>query len=233
VVPPAWALARFFPHVGGGVSDVTRVGLRLYLALLPFLRIEVEAADRRCAGARILVANHQSWLDPIVMLSREPRLGGPARRYMFRVPVVASVLRLMDFYEAETGDPAPLARMRAGATTARDVGGGLLFFPEGTRSRTGEIGPFHRGAFRLAVELGLPIQPVVIEGLDRVLPPGSLVARMPGRYPVRVRYLDPIEPPFGDGSRRKDARALAEAVRRRMQEELARMRAARAHASQR
>jgi 1-acyl-sn-glycerol-3-phosphate acyltransferase len=75
------------------------------------------------------------------------------------------------------------------------------------------------------VDHDLPIQPVVIDGLDRVLPPGHLIAQAPGRYPVTVRYLAPIEPPFEGGTRRDVVRSLADRVRDALIAELARLRA--------
>jgi len=242
VVPLTRLLSRVWPSTLDRFSDLTRAGLRFYIASLPFFRVEVSGPTHR-DRIRVLVVNHQSWLDPIVMLSLEPRLSGPARGYMFRVPIVRSVMQLAGFYPAEAGDPAPLARMREGASGARRRGGGLLFFPEGTRSPDGEIAPFQRGAFRVAYDHALPIQPVVIEGLDRVLPPGRLLARMPGRYPVRIRYLPLVEPPFAleplaptaleptrptGSERRPTVRALAARVHASMAKELARMRAERA-----
>ena len=107
------------------------------------------------------------------MLSLERRLSGPARGYLFRTPVIRSVLKLGRFYLSDGGEPAPLDRMRQGVEEALDHRGTLLFYPEGTRTKTGEIGDFHLGAFRMAVEYKLPIQPVVIDGLDQVFPPGK------------------------------------------------------------
>jgi 1-acyl-sn-glycerol-3-phosphate acyltransferase len=92
----------------------------------------------------------------------------------------------------------------------------------------GEIGPFHRGAFRAAVDNDLPIQMVVIEGLDTVLPPGHAITPVLGRYPARIRYLEPLHPPYGSGHRRDVVRSLAEQVRNTLVDELARMRAERA-----
>jgi 1-acyl-sn-glycerol-3-phosphate acyltransferase len=103
----------------------------------------------------------------------------------------------------------------------------LLFYPEGTRSVDGEIGEFRRGAFRAAFDHELPIQPVVIEGIEQVLPPGVWLPRSPARYPVKVCYLEPLLPPFGSGERRRVVRDTAERVRRSMVEELANLRARR------
>ena len=232
VIPATLLLAGHWPGANERFNTLTRAILRLYIRTLPFLRILVDGEDRRLRGPRILVANHQSWLDPIVMISLEPGLSGPARRYMFRVPVVRTIISIAGFFPSDTGEISPLDPMHDCARAGRERGGGLLFFPEGTRSRTGEIGPFHRGAFRVAVDHELPIQPVVIDGLDRVLPPGHLIAQAPGRYPVRVRYLTPIEPPFEGGARRDVERALADQVRGILVEALARSRAERAGGSE-
>jgi 1-acyl-sn-glycerol-3-phosphate acyltransferase len=227
VIPATLLLSRFRPGAREVFNDLTRHVLGLYVRSLLFARFQVEGRERRLEGPRILVANHQSWLDPILMISLEPRLGGPIRRYMYRVPVLHSIVELAGFYPSDIGELPSLDELHRHAEVARDRRGALLFFPEGTRSKTGEIGPFHRGAFRVAVDHDLPIQPVVIEGLDRVLPAGHVVAQAPGRYTVRVRYLAPIEPPFGSGLRRDVVRSLTERVRGTLVDELARLRAER------
>jgi 1-acyl-sn-glycerol-3-phosphate acyltransferase len=223
---PLTLLAECFrPGARAVFNAFTSRCLSLYLSILPFLdRISVEERPG-APEPRILVVNHQSWLDPIVVLSLEPGLSGPARGYLFRVPVVRSWLKLGGFYVADEGEPAPLDRMRANVREVVERGGSLLFFPEGTRSRTGEIGPFRRGAFRMAVEHGLAIQPVLIEGLGEILPPGALVVRTPGRSRICVRYLEPRRPPYGEGSTRRVVRRLAEDMRAEMIRELARLRA--------
>jgi 1-acyl-sn-glycerol-3-phosphate acyltransferase len=72
----------------------------------------------------------------------------------------------------------------------------------------------------MAVEYQLPIQPVVADGLNLGLPPGSLILQTRGRHPVQVRYLDPIEPPYGEGPQRRVVRDLSQQVRLSMLEEL-------------
>lgn len=223
-IPLALALSRFWPGARDRFADGTQRLLGAYVRRLPFIRIEVDESRRLAGRSRVLVSNHQSFLDPIVMISLEPRLSGPARGYMFRVPIVRSALELGRFFVSDSGEPAPLDRMRQGVQDALDRRGTLLFYPEGTRTRTGEIGPFHHGAFRMAVEYQLPIQPVVTDGLHRVLPPGSVILKTLGRTPVRVRYLDPIHPPFGEDPQRRVVHELAQRVRASMVEELQRVR---------
>jgi 1-acyl-sn-glycerol-3-phosphate acyltransferase len=226
IVPPTLLLHRR-PGVRERFGALTRSLLRLYLRSLLFVRFEVEGIEGRLRGPRIVVANHQSFLDPILMIGLEPGLGGPIRSYIYRVPVLGTIVRLAGFYPFDVGELPSLDQLRRSADEARERGRGLLFFPEGTRTRTGDVGPFHRGAFRAAVDHDLPLQPVVIEGFDRVLPPGKLLPQQPRRFPVRVRYLKPIEPPYGDGLRRDVVRALTERVRTLLVDELERMRSER------
>jgi len=226
VIPLTLLLRPLWPGAVDAYAALTRATLRAYLTRLPFMRVEVEGAEGRLRGPRILVANHQSRLDSPVMIALEPGLLGPVRGYMLRVPIIGSAIRLLGFFDADA-DTATLADLRRAAAGARDTGRGLLFYPEGTRSLTGEIGVFRRGAFRAAVEHGLPIQPVVIDGLDRVFPPGHWIPPVSGRSLVRIRYLEPLHPPYGSGHRRLVARALAERVRAILVDELARLRAER------
>ena len=231
-IPLALLLSRFWPRARDRFGDGTQLLLRAYIKRLPFIELHVDQSRRLAVGSRVLVSNHQSWLDPIVMLSLEPRVSGPARGYMFRVPIVRSILKLGLFFLSDSAEPAPLDRMRQGVQEALERRGALLFYPEGTRTRTGEIGAFRHGAFRMAVEYKLPIQPVVIEGLDQVFPPGSVIVQTQGRYLVRVRYLEPSQPPYAEGPQRRVVRELAQQVRSSMVEELARLRTERGSAGQ-
>lgn len=228
LVPATWLLAPLWPGVQEGFARVTSATLGAYVRSLPFLRFRVEGDEKRLRGARILVANHQSRLDSPLLIAIEPRLAGPVRGYMLRVPVMGAAIRLLGFFDADAGDAASFEAMNRAAERARARGEGLLFYPEGTRSSDGQIGRFRRGAFRAAVDHDLPIQPVLIEGIEAVFPPGHVTAQADHSHVVRVRYLEPLHPPYGEGPRRDVVRALADRVRTSMVEELDRMRAERA-----
>lgn len=224
VLPVMACVAFFFPATRHRLTDETQRAIGLFVRLLPFIRIEVDDRRRLASGCRVVVANHQSFLDPLIIFSVEPRVRGPARGYLFRTPFLRSYLRFAGFYVSDRGQPAPLEKMRRAAADVLEGAGSLLFYPEGTRSRTGELAEFGMGAFRVAQEFGLPIQPIVVEGLDRAYPSGSLVVKTRWRAPVRVRYLNPVLPPFGDGPQRQVVRALARRIRTQMEEELREMR---------
>ena len=85
-----------------------------------------------------------------------------------------------------------------------------MFFPEGTRSADGNLAPFKKGAFRLAVDLGLPILPVTITGTEKILPKGTLDL-FPGKATMTVH------PPIGTKNYSHDnLDPLINAVRRRI-----------------
>ncbi|MDJ0846875.1 MAG: lysophospholipid acyltransferase family protein [Myxococcota bacterium] len=224
VVPATLLLSRVWPGAFALFDTVTQGLLRIYVQTLLSARIEVEGEEHRLPGTRVLVSNHQSLLDPIVLLALEPHLCGPIRGSLYRLPLLGPIVRVFGFHPVGANEVAPLEELRQNVELARARGGALLFFPEGTRSRTGEVGPFRRGAFRTAVDHDLPIQPLVIEGLDRVLPPGRILTPVAHRYPVRIRYLPALHPPYGSGVRRNVVRALCETVRGVLVDELARLR---------
>jgi long-chain acyl-CoA synthetase len=90
-----------------------------------------------------------------------------------------------------------------------DGGWSLLLYPEGTRTRTGQIGPFREGVGLLAVELGVPVVPIRVDGLYNVLPKGRI---LPHRGPATVWIGRPLQMEPGT-TYDKAAAQIEEAVR--------------------
>ena len=97
----------------------------------------------------------------------------------------------------------------AGVERLLAAGWGVILFPEGTRSRSGELAPFKPGIGLLATRTGVPVVPVRIDGLHGVLPPGSM---RPHRGQVEVRFGAPLRALAGEDPRAFAAR-LEAAVR--------------------
>jgi 1-acyl-sn-glycerol-3-phosphate acyltransferase len=141
-------------------------------------------------GPCVVVANHQSHLDLPVLLAALPaamrrRAVVPAAAdYWFTHPGRAIAARAL-------ADVSPLPRGGGGGATlgacqdALRDGGVVLIFPEGTRTRDGLLGRFHRGAALLAMRARVPVVPVGISGLREVLPAGASLPH-PGRCAVCV-----------------------------------------------
>jgi 1-acyl-sn-glycerol-3-phosphate acyltransferase len=140
----------------------------------------------------VVASNHLSQFD-IPLLFRALPLHGRflAKKELFRIPLVGRAMRTIGIIEInrEQGGSSRQA-IKEGVEIAAQRGYSLLVFPEGTRSRTAELLPFHKGAFRIAIDTGLPLLPVVIEGTNRISRPESKVFH---RGSVRVHVLPPIE----------------------------------------
>lgn len=159
----------------------------------------------------VFMANHQSLYDiPVLLLALPGRPRFLAKRSLFRIPLFGWALRVGGFISIDRGD-----RSRAGESfgdALRELQGGAspVVFPEGTRSADGELLPFQRGGFLLALKSGLPIVPVGIHGSLAVRGKKSYRIR-PGRITVSCgRPLDVAEYGVRDKAR------LMEDVRRRV-----------------
>jgi 1-acyl-sn-glycerol-3-phosphate acyltransferase len=124
----------------------------------------VEGEWPAAGGPFVVVANHQSLLD-IVMLSGMPReMKWVAKDELFRIPWIGWLLRLTGDIAVRRGDPESGGEAigRAKAYLARGMN--VMIFPEGTRSRDARLLPFKKGAFRMAIDAGVPVLPVAVWG---------------------------------------------------------------------
>lgn len=162
------------------VSAVGRLMLRLTA-----LRVRVHGLEHIPTPC-VLVANHASYLDGVIMQSvLPPSFSFVIKREMSTVPLAGTLLRRIgaEFVERQN-------RIR-GAQDARRLlrqaarGEALVFFPEGTISSRRGLMRFHIGAFAAAARAGLPVVPVAIRGTRACLPLERVLPR-PGRIEVRV-----------------------------------------------
>jgi 1-acyl-sn-glycerol-3-phosphate acyltransferase len=178
-------------------------------ALATPVRLGVEGREHVAPGQSYVVAcNHQSHFDVLVLYGW---LGIDFRWVMKqelrKVPGLGIACeRMGHIYVDRSNYKAALASIET--AKQRIVGGtSVLFFPEGTRSRSGALGAFKRGAFRFAVDLGLPILPVTITGTRGILPPDSTDLR-----PGTARMI--IHPPIAiEGTEKRDLAPLMDRVR--------------------
>ncbi len=185
--------------------------LRLCGALVsrsfPLWRIRIEGRWPRGRGAYVVVANHQSFLD-IFLLSNIPHeMKWVAKRSLFRIPWIGWCFYLSGDIPVERGDAASAVKVMARARRYLDGGMSVMMFPEGTRSLDGKLLPFKAGAFKLAVDAGVPVLPIAVSGTAQGMPKGSPWVR-PSQLVVRI--LDPV-PTAGMTDR--DLRRLRDGVR--------------------
>lgn len=123
--------------------------------------VEVEVTGPLPLGPVVLVANHVSWLDPVVVASLVP-CAPVSKLDVARWPVIGSIARELGVLFVSRGDPASGARALNGAAGALLHGVSVLNFPEGTTTRGGGVLPFRAGIFGLALRVGVPVVPVAV-----------------------------------------------------------------------
>jgi len=124
------------------------------------------------------------------VLSNLPReMKWLAKRSLFQIPWIGWAFRLVGDIPVERGDAASAAVVMQQARDYLAHGMSVMIFPEGTRSRDGQLLPFKAGAFKLALDAGVPILPIAISGTAQGMPKGSPWVRPTN---IVVRVLEPI-----------------------------------------
>lgn len=166
-------------------------------------------------GGCIIACSHQSFLDPIIVgFSSARAVNYLARSSLFRSKLFAAFIRSYGAMELER-DEADVKALKKCVERLRR-GEIVLLFPEGTRTRTGEIGQLKPGLFLMSRRANVPVVPAAIEGSLKSWPRGRL---LPRPAPLRIAYGEPIYPQAGSSSYRE----MAEGLRERMKELQARI----------
>jgi len=174
------------------------------------LRIDVRGRENLVPGeAFVVMSNHQSHFDiPVLFQALQIPLRMVAKKELFRIPFMAGAMRAAGFVEVDRKNrrsaisTLKTARQRLSDTVS------IWIAPEGTRSVTGRLGPFKKGGFHMALDGGMRILPVTIEGTRFSLPAHGLTVKK--RVPIIVTVGRPIDPVDYGTARMKD---LVQAVR--------------------
>lgn len=139
-------------------------------------------------GSFVLVANHQSLLDPLILVACIPRkITFLAAAYIFKIPLVGQIVRAVG--------ALPVKSLKGNYKTMKHSlsrlakGGVVGIFPEGGVSLDGELRPFMSGWAYLALKTGVPVIPVAISGTREVLPVGRYI---PQRSRIRINIGKPV-----------------------------------------
>lgn len=201
------------------VTGSSRLPMRL--ARMPWLplvlglvgaRLTVETSPRNDFSVPALfVANHRSFYDIPALVGAIPtNLRFLAKKEVRKIPFLGLYAAAMGMVFIDRGDSEASRVSVDLMSELLEDGASMASYPEGTRSRTGELLPFKTGSFVAAIKAGVPIVPVGISGSERVLPPDGFAPR-PGR--IRVTVGEPIPT---EGLELEDRRKLADEARRQI-----------------
>ena len=153
----------------------------------------------------VIIANHQSRLDLMAMISLTPKLVILTNNWVWNNPIYGRLIHYAEFYPVSEGFESMLPRMQS----LIDRGYSVVVFPEGTRSADCRIGKFHQGAYQLARALHVDLLPIVLHGFGHVLPKKNLALRK-GRLYLEIGARQPYCDQPGDATCRKAAKASRE-----------------------
>src|SRR3954451_19150218 len=138
----------------------------------------------------VVVSNHESFAD-ILLISHLPwEMKWLSKAELFRIPIMGWMMWLAGDIPVKRGfGPSAVEAMERCRKALRQRVS-VMIFPEGTRSRTAELLPFKDGAFRLAVEAGVPILPLALSGTGTALPKHGWRF---GRSAAHLRVLEPVD----------------------------------------
>jgi 1-acyl-sn-glycerol-3-phosphate acyltransferase len=185
------------------------------LARLCGVRVHTRGVEQLGPGPYIFAPNHSSHFDIAALLGYLPGANRfAAKEELFRQPLFGMVLRTLGMIPVDRDNPAEAIESLNRLENERFS---VIIFPEGARTRTGELQPFKKGAFVTAIRLGIPVVPIACKGTGEVMPAGRYLSIVPGD--VEIVVLDPVPTV---GMTYEDRDRLAELVRSRIAAELSR-----------
>ena len=162
------------------------------IGLNPYWDVTISGLNNIDPGKTyVIVANHQSLADIIIMYKIHAQFRWVAKESLFRIPLIGWCLALGKHIKLARGKYSSIkqAYLRAATWLREDIS--VAFFPEGTRSSTQTMNQFQNGAFKLAIQEKKAILPIAISGTREAIPKGSWIFKR--KVDGRLEVLPPIE----------------------------------------
>ena len=160
-------------------------------------RIDEEVRSIRSS---VIILNHVSYLDPLIMMALYPRHATIVKSRLFHLPIFGWMLKTSGYLPSTSDGRLAELMFHRMETLPEDLarGANLFVFPEGTRSRTSAIGPFHPGGFKIARMCRAPIYVVMIRNTDKLFTPGRFRFNSCRANIISVGLLAKVTPSYGN-----------------------------------
>ena len=192
-----WSVVfSIFPDADNKIHKVANLWAKILL-LICNTKVKVIGEENLLRGKpQILMANHQSDFDILISLAYIPlQFRWIAKKELFSIPIFGAAMKSAGYIEIDRSNRGNALHSMDEAALRIQKGKSIMTFPEGTRSRNGEIKPFKHGTFYLALKSGVPIVPVSIIGSGQIMHKRSLRIK-PGQIkmvigkPIEVKNYD-------------------------------------------
>jgi 1-acyl-sn-glycerol-3-phosphate acyltransferase len=159
---------------------------RSILWFYPLWNINLKGLENYENGTTcVFIANHQSFMDMPLLATLPWRMKWVSKEALFKVPILGQFMRLGGHISVKRGTAQALISLKKLHPYLKN-GISVMMFPEGTRSRNGELLKFKNGAFMLAKELNVPIQPILISGTRDIIKPDTFLAATSGTMTASI-----------------------------------------------
>ena len=165
--------------------------------LVPSHRWDIEPAVRQIRSS-VIVCNHISYLDSILLVSLFPRHTTIAKDRLFRIPVFGRMLSLSGYFPS-SGSGRYADQMLNGFDDIAgnlESGGNIIVFPEGTRSRDCRVGTLHKGAFKIAKYCQAPIKVLNVTNTDKLFIPGKFLFNTCTGNTIDLKLIAELTPDY-------------------------------------
>jgi 1-acyl-sn-glycerol-3-phosphate acyltransferase len=192
----------FFANAENNVHKVANIWSH-FLLFICSTKVEVIGSENILRGKpQVFMANHQSDFDILITLGYVPgQFRWLAKKELFGIPIFGAAMRSAGYIEIDRNNHEKAMQSLDRAAQSIREGKSVMTFPEGTRSRNGEIKPFKQGTFHLAIKSGVPIVPITIIGSGEIMPKRSLKIK-PGK--IKLVIGKPISTKDYDIERRQE-----------------------------
>jgi 1-acyl-sn-glycerol-3-phosphate acyltransferase len=174
------------------------------------IRIHASGLEKIPSGGVLYIFNHQSHLDiPVVHwgIPRDFRFG--AKSELFKIPVFSRAMRRAGALEIPRFQRSQAVKVLEDAERRIKGGESFILAPEGTRQEEAAIGEFRSGPFVVAIKAQAPLVPVVLKGVEKVLPKGTILMNWKSFYnDVQLQILDPIKTSDFSYEKRDELKAM-------------------------
>jgi 1-acyl-sn-glycerol-3-phosphate acyltransferase len=199
-----WALLR----AGDREIAFQRLNQRFFRGFMGLLRLITPGLTLRidpeigAIHSSVVIANHLSYLDPLLLISLFEKQKTIVKKTFFRVPIFRYLLRESGYIPSNNGgeDKSLILRNIESIKEYLASGGNVFVFPEGTRSRTGRLGPFNKGAFSIAYYCRAPIECLLIRDTNRLFVPGRSWFNTCVPNTIEVKKIGSFSPDYGDAN---------------------------------